>query len=906
MDSLVTLAVLVALTMPLLLIVFMVWVVQLSRRLRGLEAEVAALRVAPAPAPCAEAPAEAPPPATEPAPPVEITRRAAAGRAPSAESGPWVGAPPEAPTRPAAPPGPPKAVVLRAETAAALGAWLKANWIYAVSAVSLAAAGIFFVQYGIEAGLLPPTARVVAALLFGLALVGAGEVVRRRWGDREEATTAFIPSVFSGAGIVTLFGAVLAALHLYGLISPGLAFAGLVAVAALAVGLGWYTGPLLAAIGVAGAMAAPFVVGGESESPELFYLYFGVVALVGLAIDAGRRWAWVSVLTLALAYPAVTMLHLSIGAPTEFAAVLVALMLATMAIPTLTLSPAHGGAALIERFGRGRPRGWPIFPTRLVAAASLATAAGLVLASLHDLDGFVAACVGFAVSFAALALWARRAEALEDLALLPGAGLIVATALQALADGSVYRPFVQVLEMEEGTPIRHDPYWLTALALGFSLTAAWRSRVGARWPVAWAAGAALMAPLMLVTLEVTWAPARVLGAYPWALTALAVGAAMTVLALIFARLDGTGKARVAGFVLAALAMITLALTLLLTETALTLALAVVTLAAALIDRRFDLRPLSVAVQVGAIALGWRLILDPGLDWAQGAPYWELIVGYGGAVAALGASLRALRPRPRPAARAVAESAAVTLGATFASVLTMRLIEDIAPAVGPETHWAMGLLATVWLAAAAGQLWRTRVGGRIRRLRFVLAGVYGALGVLFVLLAAWPMNPLLSADPEASVLGPVLINTLAPAYLLPAAVLGFTAWRFGFLPRWLRLVLAAAGAALGLLWAGLVIRHVWQGPDLSRPGVTEPELYAYTIALLVLGGGLLWRAIAGGSGLLRKLAMAVIALTVAKVFLVDASGLVGLLRVFSFLALGLSLAGLAVLNRWAAARMADGQ
>jgi uncharacterized membrane protein len=45
-------------------------------------------------------------------------------------------------------------------------------------------------------------------------------------------------------------------------------------------------------------------------------------------------------------------------------------------------------------------------------------------------------------------------------------------------------------------------------------------------------------------------------------------------------------------------------------------------------------------------------------------------------------------------------------------------------------------------------------------------------------------------------------------------------------------------------------------------------------------------------------MAVIAVTVAKVFLIDAAGLTGLTRVASFLGLGLSLAGLAWLNRWA--------
>ena len=129
----------------------------------------------------------------------------------------------------------------------------------------------------------------VQVLVLGAGFVAGGEYIRRRWGDRPEVATAFLPSVFSGAGLVVLFGSVLAALHLYQLISPTVALIGLVAVAGLGIGLGWYSGPLLAALGILGAFATPFVVGGESDAPELFYGYFGLVAVVGLAIDAGRR-----------------------------------------------------------------------------------------------------------------------------------------------------------------------------------------------------------------------------------------------------------------------------------------------------------------------------------------------------------------------------------------------------------------------------------------------------------------------------------------------------------------------------------------------------------------------------------------------------------------------------------------
>jgi uncharacterized membrane protein len=51
-------------------------------------------------------------------------------------------------------------------------------------------------------------------------------------------------------------------------------------------------------------------------------------------------------------------------------------------------------------------------------------------------------------------------------------------------------------------------------------------------------------------------------------------------------------------------------------------------------------------------------------------------------------------------------------------------------------------------------------------------------------------------------------------------------------------------------------------------------------------------------MMRKVGLFVIGAAVAKVFFIDVLGLEGLMRVFSLLVLGLSLAGLAWLNRWA--------
>ena len=66
--------------------------------------------------------------------------------------------------------------------------------------------------------------------------------------------------------------------------------------------------------------------------------------------------------------------------------------------------------------------------------------------------------------------------------------------------------------------------------------------------------------------------------------------------------------------------------------------------------------------------------------------------------------------------------------------------------------------------------------------------------------------------------------------------------------------------------------------------------------MLVGAGLLLAALRSGSATLRRAAMAVIGLTIAKVFLIDMSGLDGLIRVVAFLVLGLLLAGLAWLDR----------
>lgn len=886
MDGLILLGVLVLVALPVAVVYLLVSHTRLRQRVDALQFQLATLRSGAVPDAVAE-PTGLPDPA---------------------QPGPWdkggAATLPAEPVRPAEHQTPPRAIVLRRDRLTALAKWLRENWFYAISAVSLALAGIFLVQYGMEQGLLPPVARVGFALLFGAVLVASGEVIRRRFGDTEDSSAAYLPSTFSGAGIVVLFAAIISARQLYGLIGPELALAGLVLTAASGIVLGWFYGPLLAAIGIAGAMGAPFVVGGDSTTPYWLYGYFALIAGTGLAVDAVRRWAWVSVLSLVLAFGAAWLLYAGSGGAEYYMAFAVSLTLASIAIPPLSLAPAQSGTALSSLITR-RKAVFPEFPTRLVAGTLMSACAILFGAAQAGQAEVWLALMLFTVLIAALALWCRNAPALGDLAVLPAAGFLAVVAFEAMDYGAVYRAFSTLPEPNTNAPFAIAASVIAGLGLLGSLMAGWRSLVETHWPRQWAAGAAIFAPLTAILLEALWHPARVIGAYPWALHAVVIAAVMTVLAERFSRRDGADRMRTSFAVLGALVMIALAFVLVLSSAALTVALAITVLAAAALDRRFDLPPLSAFIQLGAVVLGYRLVADPGIDFGFYGPLGAVLLSFLGAIGAVAGASYALGSRHRPATKVVLESAMFGYIGVFASVMLFRAIKaSTGSESGFFSHWGMGIAAVIWLAAGFAQIDRIRAGGPLAGVRKVLGGVFWAIALVAVVFAAVLLNPLSGGNflfGRDAVLGPVFANTLAVAYLFPAVALGLIVQRLTHLNRRVRQGLGGLGVALAVLYSGLAIRHFWRGADIAASGVTSPELYSYTVALLIAGAGLLYQAIARRAPLLRKAGMGVIGLTVAKVFLIDIAGLSGLTRVFSLLALGLSLAGLAWLNRWAAGR-----
>lgn len=162
-------------------------------------------------------------------------------------------------------------------------------------ALALVLAASYLIRLAIDSGWLTPLRQVTFAAIFGLLLVGAGFVLRRKYRD--------YAGLLPAAGIAILFLAIYGG-HLYHHILA-LKEAGVAVVVICAVSL-WlcraFDSDLYALFAVAGSYSAPFLLSGAGSSLTDLAVYFsawGVVFSV-FALWHGRRSVYLLALYLAL------------------------------------------------------------------------------------------------------------------------------------------------------------------------------------------------------------------------------------------------------------------------------------------------------------------------------------------------------------------------------------------------------------------------------------------------------------------------------------------------------------------------------------------------------------------------------------------------------------------------------
>lgn len=829
---------------------------------------------------------------------------------PTEQSGPWAPKPrsdnwsghikkmgldsdqqsPDAPEPEMKPAKPSTAFVFKPETKEKLTIWLKQNWFLAVAAISMALAGVFLVQYGIENGLITPFWRVVGAAVLGVILIVAGEVIRRKQGDEDALHAAHLASTFAGAGLVALYTATIAAQQLYHMIGAELAFAEMVGISLIAIVLGWLYGPFLTMFGILGAVVSPFIVGGTSDTPELFYYYFTIISFAGLLIDAKRRWAWVSVLGLIATHGAAWFIFSQGAGDIHYLAFALLTALGAILIPPFKLTPAHDGPGVLESLAfRHKSKEITEFPTRVAFGAFAASLAAVLFVALDNAGPIEmwAVVASLTALFLIACVWNQNAPALTDLVPLAPLGLLAVVYLQSQSYNSLFYAFIT--ERAPESPFPKEVSILAFIALVMSWISFTRARQETRGKLIWTVSIALFLPAVLIAFEVFWRPAVQLGNGLWAAHPMIAAIAMTWFAERSLRDNAENKTIVGIYAISALSMIAFSLSLMFSQSALTLALAVLAVGTVALDRWQRLPLLGYFVKAVLAVIVWRLIADPGVPWAVEVPLWEFHFAFLPVILCLAGAWVVQKGIERPSLQAAIESTTVLLVAAYAALLLMRSLgsDDW------ETHWGLSLTAAFALIAMAGQLYRMNTADHFPQVYALMASIYAVSAGLMFGLVITAYNPLHGGE---VIIGPLVFDSLLLALAPLAGILASIAWKFDFLHENYRKAAAAIAAFLALSYIGLEIRHFWRGDDLSVAGATDPELYSYTVAMLVISVILLFVAFSRRSAMLRRIAVFGVSLTIAKVFLIDTAGLAGLMRVASFLGLGLSLAGLAWINR----------
>lgn len=758
---------------------------------------------------------------------------------------------------------------------------LKENWMIWLGGLCVALAGIYLVRYSIELGLLGPTARIALAVALGIGLHLGAEVMRRRTGDVHPAFAAM-----AGAGSITLFAAFLAALRLYDLIEAGTAFVLMALVAIATMWMALVHGPVLAAFGILGSYLVPILVSSGSGQVVVALIYALIISLSALLLlrYVFRPWLWWGFQVGAFGWWLLTLGNVNAD---EFRPIyLTVLAYFIVALPNLDWLLRKTVSVETDRLGMMTDFKAILLPpleslverNLPVIFILLITAMGLSIVA--DADYVAPWLLGTPLLVLTFIVGRHR----DHLSWTPWLMLIVMMAAWLIpqleyADG---RWTLILLESGDKTFLGYL-FGLAVLVIGLSLF----NLSGDRFRVLWSS-LTTIGPLLLMTLGYVLT-SHLLENWHWGLVTALVSLAYLVLATTYRRKPDAHSLVVWLFIGGHYG---LALTgvMLFKEASLTLAMALQIISIAWIIRSFDIPELAGLLKLIVVLVIVRLTLNPWLVSYPTDIHWALW-SYGGSTICCIVGAYLLKGAPQIAKWA--EGAALHLFVLWVWSEVRYVLYDGSVFQSEYTLTEAAIYISLFSALSLVYYRRSLVSETLDRLYRLFSYVLAFLALgnyLYVCLAALTSNSWL----WGFVGGTPIFNILLAAFGVPA-IAGAAFWYF-YIPDYRRWAIGFAGAA-SFVFVSIQIRHLWEGTvRLNDPTISSGELYTYSAVWLVMAiatilGGT-WRF---GQDCYRA-GMLLLAIVIAKLFLVDMSDLEGLLRVASFMGLGLSLLGISYLHQ----------
>ncbi len=329
----------------------------------------------------------------------------------------------------------------------------------------------------------------------------------------------------------------------------------------------------------------------------------------------------------------------------------------------------------------------------------------------------------------------------------------------------------------------------------------------------------------------------------------------------------------------------LAVAIMVREAGLTLALSAQILSISWLIHRYNPPHLDLFLKLVLAVVVMRLTLNPWLLTYPADVHWSFWT-YGGAT--IFAALGAWRLRDNENLGKWLELASLHLLVLTLWAETRYYIFD-----GDIFRQEFDLLefsinTTLWSTLALVYYLRHRVSQNLKPLYLLASKILLALGLGSYLVVLFPLNPFWSGQLVSST---PIFNILLLSYGFPV-IIGALLYRFydEALKKWTGIFVGAAA----FIFVNAEIRHLWSGMLSNNSITSNGELYTYTIVWLVMAiACLLAGSIRFGTNVYRA-GFGLMMLVIGKIFLLDMADLEGLLRVASFMGLGLSLLGLAYL------------
>jgi uncharacterized membrane protein len=754
-----------------------------------------------------------------------------------------------------------------------------------VGGVALALGGIFLVRYTIQQGLIGPGVRIFLGAMLALALVAAGEWSRRteKLSALAGVPSAHIPGTLTAAGTTVAYATVYAAYGLYGFLPPAVAFILLGAVALSTLGAALLHGPALAGLGVIGAYLAPMLVASTKPDFWSLYVYVAVVNAAAFVLARFRLWRWLAIAAVVLGalwtlpgtQPDVVT---ALGAHVFHALASFALVATFLVCGLIYGPPAAPG--MIDRL------------STFALVVYLLAAAFLVLASRHD----PVALTAFVTLTVATVAIAWRTEAATGT--VPAAAVLAAVVMAHWAvrmnvqgllapSGPVAPAIPEPERYDYGSHLILAAGWAVLFGAGGFLAQGRSSR--APVPMLWSATAVFAPLVMLVALY--YRIAQLDRSLPFAALALLVAAIFGLATETLVKREPRPGVMAAGamFATGTLGALALALTFALEKGWLTIALALTVPGIAWIVEQRPLPWLRWLAAIMVAVVTARVAYQPtiaGTDLGTTPIFNWLLYGYGVPAAAFWAAGGLLRRRADDLPARMVDAGAI-LFTVLLAVLEIRhyvtgggIYRQTNGVVEAMLYVNVGLAMTIGLE---------RVRGRTRSVVHNAAALLIAALTLFAILSdlAFACAPYF----HSIAVGGAFFNLVLLGYGLPA-VLAITLALIARTTRPISYRVAATITAvtLALFYLTLEVRRLFHGPVLDGP-TTDAEQYAYSTVWLVFGIVLLAVGFYLRSQPARLPALAVIALTVAKVFIIDTASISGIYRALSVIGLGVVLLGI---------------